>query len=132
MRPFLNLLQSSYRFAFAEICLPSKWQHFSAFRHTNGLDYEAMIFFDETKRNITEVIRLKVANVFIENGISLALKQSGLSAGRSEVHWCHLSQETFFCNRSPLYSNTDSTSAILSAPPPRSHLPTDPPCAIAF
>ena len=46
-RQLVDLLGIADRFAFAEIYPTSKLQHFAALRQSSGIDYEAMVFFDD-------------------------------------------------------------------------------------
>ena len=78
-RQLLNLLEATGRFAFSEIYPSSKLKHFAALCEATGIDYEAMLFFDDEMRNITEVSRLGVTSVFVESGMSMELFQTGLS-----------------------------------------------------
>ncbi|TWT74827.1 magnesium-dependent phosphatase-1 [Allorhodopirellula solitaria] len=78
-RELLDLLAATHRFAFAEIYPSSKVKHFSALRDATGLEHESMLFFDDEMRNITEVSRLGVTSVLVEEGMSMELFRKGLS-----------------------------------------------------
>lgn len=89
-RELLDLLAATHRFNFAEIYPSSKLRHFHALRGQSGFDYESMLLFDDEMRNITEVSGLGVTSVFVENGLSMELFQTGLiryaaSAGSSRA-----------------------------------------------
>lgn len=59
-RELIQLLKIHDRFEFAEIYPSSKLRHFAALKEASGIAYEDMLFFDDERRNITEVSTLGV------------------------------------------------------------------------
>lgn len=83
-REILGLFDATHRFHFAEIYPSSKLKHFAALSTDSGIQYEAMLFFDDEMRNINEVSGLGVTSVFVSDGISMDLFQDGLATHASK------------------------------------------------
>ena len=79
-REVLDLMGIRQRFQFEEIYPGSKVRHFEALRSRSGLDFSAMLFFDDEHRNIVEVGDLGVAAVHVSRGMNRKLLERGLNA----------------------------------------------------
>lgn len=78
-RQLLDLLAVTDRFELAEICPSSKLQHFAALQKASGIDYQAMLFFDDEQRNIMEVETLGVTSVYVPSGMTQDVFEDGLA-----------------------------------------------------
>ncbi|MCC9602155.1 magnesium-dependent phosphatase-1 [Stieleria sp. JC731] len=72
-RELIGMLEIEHRFAYAEIYPSSKFRHFDALRHSSGIGYDDMLFFDDEMRNILDVSSLGVTAVHVPAGINAAL-----------------------------------------------------------
>lgn len=77
-KELLRLLEVTHRFAFSEIYPSSKLKHFASLSRLTGVAYDRMLFFDDEMRNIREVSALGVTSVFVEDGLSREVFDSGL------------------------------------------------------
>ncbi len=82
-RELVEMLGIAERFDFAEIYPTSKLKHFNALQRASGTPLENMLFFDDEDRNIREVSELGVTSVFVEDGMSFELFETGLQLYRS-------------------------------------------------
>ncbi len=69
-RELLELLEITHRFAFAEIYPTTKLKHFAALREISRIDYQNMLFFDDERRNISEVSTLGVTCIHVADGLT--------------------------------------------------------------
>lgn len=83
-RQLLDLLAVTDRFGLAEIYPSSKLQHFAALQESSGIDFQAMLFFDDEQRNIVEVETLGVTSIYVPSGMTQDVFDDGLArfAGR--------------------------------------------------
>lgn len=77
-RRLLDLFGIAGHFPHQEIYPGDKSAHFHALREETGVDFDAMLFFDDEPRNIDSVARLGVAAHLVTGGMSLATLEAAL------------------------------------------------------
>ena len=74
----IDMLEIADFFEYKEIFPSSKVAHFNNLTESSNIALGEMLFFDDEMRNIYEVSRLGVTAVFVENGMTMELFESGL------------------------------------------------------
>lgn len=77
-RQLLDRLGIRERFQFEEIFPGSKVRHLENLRQSSGVELEAMLFFDDEKRNLYDLRPLGVKCVFVPDGLNDTLFREGL------------------------------------------------------
>jgi magnesium-dependent phosphatase 1 len=72
-RQLMKLLEIEPFIHFEEIYPSGKIQHFNNIQKNSGIDFRAMVFFDDEHRNIADVSQLGVECVLVNNGINRRL-----------------------------------------------------------
>lgn len=80
----IELLGIAEHFSYSEIYPSSKLEHFAALREATNIEYQQMLFFDDERRNITEVSSLGVCCVHVTQGLNHLLFRQSLD--RFEQH----------------------------------------------
>jgi len=72
-REFMRLFEIEHFFTWQQIFPGSKTEHFLRLHLQTKIPYDQIIFFDDEHRNVSEVSRLGVKCVWVENGITREL-----------------------------------------------------------
>ncbi|KAI4502741.1 hypothetical protein M0802_001785 [Mischocyttarus mexicanus] len=77
-KQLLNLFDWEKYFKYKEIYPNVKTAHFSQIKKLSNVEYKDMLFFDDEQRNITDLKKIGVLSILVENGVTHEVINNGL------------------------------------------------------